>query len=76
MTTIINTPPTTNVTHENADSGLGVLLGVIIGIIAIVLFFVYAFPQARINTTPETNNVDFNVTVPTPAPIAPITNTN
>jgi hypothetical protein len=62
MTTIINTPPA----GESSDSGIGLFLGIILAFLLVVLFFVYILPTFRtdIRTTPETNNIDVNVTVP------------
>jgi hypothetical protein len=62
MTTVVNTPGTTD-----NGSGWGFFLGIIVLIVAIILFFIYGLPAIRNNNrgeAPRTTNI--NVEVPNP----------
>jgi len=68
MTTIVNTPPSTE------DSGTGIIFGVLAIVIIGVLFFVYGFPSLQNTDTQKSDNIDINVTLPDNTnPVAPST---
>jgi hypothetical protein len=61
MTTIINTPPST----ESSDSGLGIVLGIIVGIVIVILFLIYGLPLLRNKPAATNDTVNVNVQLPT-----------
>lgn len=61
MTTIVNTPPT-----SNDNGGAGIIIGLLVLIVGVYLFFVYALPAIRNIQmgTPQITipaNIDVNV---------------
>lgn len=61
MTTVINTPPTS----ENSNSGLGIAVGVLVIAILVILFFMYVLPKLSTDdTTPEDSTINVNVELP------------
>ncbi len=76
MTTIINTPPTSQ-TVESADSGMGIILGVLFGILLVVLFLIYGLPAIRANNPqPKPDSINVNVQLPTTDKTNPAPTTN
>ena len=61
MTTVVNSPG--NASGDSA--GVGMIIGILLAIVIVILFFVYGLPAMRGSATPQSDNLNIDVQVPT-----------